>query len=110
VGVSNSDLDMSKMSRLLVLRRPGLSKEELRESAIEISKRNFNAQVMNFDHSLIETSLSSLSDTYFEFINKWKQNSSSRAMKDFYGLRDFYNLIRTLNDLMKASEGTAINV
>ena len=33
IGISNSDLDMSKMSRFLVLRRPGLEIEDLRLTA-----------------------------------------------------------------------------
>jgi hypothetical protein len=43
-----------------------------------------------------------LSETYGEFITQWKQNTSDPSTDiNFYGLRDFYNLIGTFNDLIK---------
>lgn len=39
IGISNSDLDLSKMSRFLVLRRPGLQIDDLKLTAKEIIKQ-----------------------------------------------------------------------
>ena len=38
IGISNSELDVSKMSRLLVLRRPKAEKEDLVDTAVNIAK------------------------------------------------------------------------
>jgi len=38
IGISNTDLDVSKMSRMLVLRRPAPSKEDLIQTAKGIGK------------------------------------------------------------------------
>jgi hypothetical protein len=42
VGISNSSLDLSNMSRLLSLKRTDMSKEELTETAKTISEQAFS--------------------------------------------------------------------
>lgn len=70
LGISNHDLDLSKMSRFLVLRRADLSVKDLEDTAKGISKSIFSNT--NFNHSNIEPYLDALSKTYFEFLKNWK--------------------------------------
>jgi hypothetical protein len=100
LGVSNTNLDLSKMSRLLILRRPDMSVEDLQFTAREISKGEFERNGVRINHTNLEPYLDDLCSTYHDCIRNWKQ-STEDTVKNFYGLRDFYSLIRTLSDLIQ---------
>jgi hypothetical protein len=94
---------MSKMSRLLVLKKHDLTVEELKKTAREISRAAFKRDLGGFNHAYLEPYLDALSDTYNEFIHEWRRKeTSSDVVQNFYGLRDFYNLMRTIADLIKS--------
>lgn len=52
IGISNDDLDLSKMSRFLVLRRPGLEIEDLKVTAKDIAKGVFEKSNFNYENIL----------------------------------------------------------
>lgn len=86
LAISNTNLDISKMSRMLVLRRPQPSTKELKETAIGISKsfeygRNEKISIM----------IENMSEAFFKFIDQWHQQ---KRFRNFYSLRDFYSLIK----------------
>jgi len=96
IGISNSELDVSKMSRLLILRRPDPTKEDLKYTALNIAQ-GYQA------HQLDETVrflADKLTTTYTSFLGIWQAKKNNYPL--FYGLRDFYGLIK--NFMSKIAE------
>ena len=96
IGISNSELDVSKMSRLLILRRPDPTKEDLKYTALNIAQ-GYQA------HQLDETVrflADKLTTTYTRFLGIWQAKKNNYPL--FYGLRDFYGLIK--NFMSKIAE------
>lgn len=74
------------MSRMLVLKRPQPSDEELKETAIGIAR--------SFEYGKNEKILiiiRNISEAFFKFIEEWH---NLKNFKNFFSLRDFYSLIK----------------
>ena len=85
VGISNWILDSSKMNRGIYLNVPKLNVDDLNETFSEIIK-SFDEKRILDEHLNI---LKILSKTYYIFTEKEQYNH-------FFGLRDFYNLMKTI--------------
>lgn len=62
IGISNHDLDMSKMSRFLILRRSDLDMEDLKNTSKDIFKGILGSKNINFP--IIEPILNFMAETY----------------------------------------------
>jgi E3 ubiquitin-protein ligase RNF213 len=89
VGISNWRLDASKMNRALYLARPDPSEEDLKFTAKCIFNQICNK--MYTHHNLIENLASAYSDL------KVYLKREKPEYQDFYGLRDFYHLIKLVS-------------
>lgn len=83
VGLSNWALDPAKMNRAVHLFRPAPSRHDLSITAKAIT-----------DDPFLGRHLINLADAYYEVYQ-------SQSQDDFFGLRDFYSLVRTLSGLTK---------
>lgn len=88
IGISNWELDASKMARFLVINRPIPDEVDLTDTAEKIFQSYDNIQVDGF-----KPVTESLSKAYFRFIKEWKGRQLNDH-PDFFGLRDFYSLIK----------------
>ena len=79
VGISNWALDLAKMNRAIHLTRPEPRVDDLKHTAMGI---------VSSQH--LESSLQSLAQAYYNVYH-------GQRKKDFYGLRDFYHLIKYLH-------------
>ena len=87
IGISNWSLDPAKMNRGIMVSRGDPDQEELLSSAREICRSN------SVDSSIvksIEICIPDLSKAYLELIRK------THTSREYYGLRDFYSLIKML--------------
>ena len=89
VGISNYNLDYSKLNRAIILYRNDLDNNDLIETAKEISvslkvKENVNI-------------IKKLADVY----SKYKMKLTNEIYKDFHSQRDFYFLIKNLCQKIK---------
>ena len=76
------------MNRVLYLARPDPDERELELTAISIYKSH------NKDDSKVNTKLiTALSESYYDLKNIYKSSDN----EDFYGLRDFYNMIKQVS-------------
>ncbi|XP_006816196.2 E3 ubiquitin-protein ligase rnf213-alpha-like [Saccoglossus kowalevskii] len=89
IGISNWALDPAKMNRGILVSRPDLDEEELKESAIGICHSD------NGVLCRIQGLLSSLAAAYLKVCEK--------QTRQFFGLRDFYSLIKMVFALTKIS-------
>ncbi|CAB4443923.1 unnamed protein product [Rhizophagus irregularis] len=78
VGLSNWHLDISKSNRAILVRRPKFDLNDL---------VNINTKIIKFNHA----DSNSLAKAYLEY----KQHN--QALPNFYGLRDYYELLRMLS-------------
>ena len=87
IGISNWSLDPAKMNRGIMVSRGDPDQEELLSSAREICRSN------SVDSSIVESienCIPNLSKAYLELIRK------THTSREYYGLRDFYSLIKML--------------
>jgi E3 ubiquitin-protein ligase RNF213 len=89
VGISNWRLDASKMNRALYLARPDPGEEDLKFTAICIF--NQICKGMSTHHNMIKNLASAYSDL------KLHLKAKKPEYQDFYGLRDFYHLIKVVS-------------
>lgn len=87
VGISNWRLDASKMNRAMYLARPDPGVEELKLTALALYRTIRKQPIQT--HTEI---LSSLAFTYHQYKDFVKTQSNEDA--DFFGLRDFYHLVK----------------
>ncbi|XP_062573652.1 E3 ubiquitin-protein ligase rnf213-alpha-like, partial [Saccostrea cucullata] len=85
IGISNWALDPAKMNRGLLVQRDVPDKKELIESAKGIMKTD---QSIKFQ--VIQTLLQPLADSYLQVFEHF------HTKREFFGLRDFYSLIKML--------------
>ena len=91
IGISNWNLDSSKMNRVLYLTRPDPSEEDLIETGKQICTN------ITQDKSIFEDWISKLSIAYYKFKTTIScENSSQREANFYYGMRDFYSMIKTV--------------
>jgi hypothetical protein len=88
IGISNWELDASKMARFLVINRPLPDEYDLIDTAEKIFESYDGIIVDNF-----EEVIKPLSKSYFRFMSEWKSKQNNDH-PDFFGLRDFYSLIK----------------
>lgn len=89
VGISNWRLDASKMNRALYLARPDPDQEDLQFTAICIYNSICLGTAAN------EQIIKNLALAYWDLKNDFKTTSPEHT--DFYGLRDFYHLIKQVS-------------
>src|SRR6202044_970089 len=88
VGLSNWRLDASKMNRAIYLSCPDPNLEDLKMTAISLSKSMLSdgAQAISLDDSIIE----GLAIAYTQILTDMKQPKN----QNYFGLRDYYSLIK----------------
>ena len=89
LGISNWSLDASKMNRVIfnVLQEPDT--DDLKKTSFEIAS-SINAKISN----KYITFLDRIAMSYFEYIEQKRRDD--RFDVNFHGLRDFYNIIKSL--------------
>lgn len=87
IGISNSELDVSKMSRLLVLRRPPAEESDLIFTAQSIA-----AGYRYGNEIKIKKIIEVLTIVYNRYVNAWKKKANNYSL--FFGLRDLYGLVK----------------
>lgn len=101
VGLSNWKLDASKQNRLLCLSRPEPSLEELKDTSLSLY-RSFARSDSHYD-GLIDA----LATGYCEL----RQHQRANDHEDFYGLRDFYALVKqVIEHLPLFDRGVAVQI
>ena len=94
IGISNWRLDASKMNRALYLARPDPTKKDLINTASSIFKSIIiDPDTINNYLPMIK----SIAECYFEL----KEYYKSTEFVDFYGLRDFYYLVKQISHKLK---------
>ena len=92
IGISNWSLDPAKMNRGIMLSRGNPDEDELITSAYGICQSTSNKGAI---FRSIEKRIKSLAKAYLTLTTKnLHQKDSSR--RDYYGLRDFYSLVKML--------------
>ena len=89
VGISNYNLDYSKLNRAIILYRNDLDNNDLIETAKEIS--------VSLKVKENENIIKKLADVY----SKYKMKLTNEIYKDFHSQRDFYFLIKNLCQKIK---------
>ena len=95
IGISNWALDPAKMNRGIMLLRDEPNRGQLISTAKGILKSD---ESKKFRHG-IKDKINLIADSYLELLAFIRDNS--KTTKDFYGLRDFYSLIKMLVFLCK---------
>ena len=93
VGISNWVLDSSKMNRAIYLNVPPLNEDDLNETYEEIIKFYGQEKILEKNNDIFKI----LSKTYLNITKEEKYNK-------FFGLRDFYNLIKTISLKSKSNK------
>ncbi|XP_052243455.1 E3 ubiquitin-protein ligase RNF213-like [Dreissena polymorpha] len=93
IGISNWALDPAKMNRGIFVQREVPEIDELTNSAQGICHRNKVIQ------ALIKPFIGPLSKAYLDVFN-----DASKQMREFYGLRDFYSLVKMVCDFVEESK------
>lgn len=88
IGISNSELDVSKMSRLLLLRRPPNTPEDLEYTALSIAE----GSAREYMSEKIRILIKQLTKSFIFYLQIWKAKRNGFEL--LYGLRDFYGLIK----------------
>ena len=89
VGISNWELDASKMNRGIFISIPEPDKEDIKKTALTIGK-SFN-EIMYEKNKIF---LENLGNIYFEYKQFLKKKHHLDGKEDFHGNRDFYHLIK----------------
>ncbi|XP_052086034.1 E3 ubiquitin-protein ligase RNF213-like [Mytilus californianus] len=92
VGISNWALDPAKMNRGILVQRDIPDKEELRNSARKICSTDKNVK------RIIDPMIDPLAISYNELFDQ-----ASEEMREFFGLRDFYSLLKMLYGFISKS-------
>lgn len=101
VGLSNWKLDASKQNRLLCLSRPEPSLEELKETGLSLYRSSARSD------SHYDELINALATGYCELRQHQKKNDH----EDFYGLRDFYALVKqVIVHLPLFDRGAAVHI
>ncbi|KAK3605800.1 hypothetical protein CHS0354_002416 [Potamilus streckersoni] len=93
VGISNWALDASKMNRAIHLSRPEMDEEELIITGNSISSSFTKSSEAHYSRITWERDLNmslelkGIARGYFEFVSK-------QRFKNFFGLRDYYSLVK----------------
>ena len=97
LGISNWSLDASKMNRVIfnVLQEPDI--EDLKKTSFEIAS-SINEKIFN----KYITCLDKIAMSYFEYIEQKRRDD--RFDVNFHGLRDFYNIIKSITRELSANE------
>jgi hypothetical protein len=90
IAISNSELDVSKMSRLLVLRRPSPDIDDLKLTAVSIAEKYMGRR--EGLSKLLKHVVNMLTESYAKFLERWKAKKNNFPL--FFGLRDFYCLVK----------------
>ncbi|XP_052224866.1 E3 ubiquitin-protein ligase rnf213-alpha-like [Dreissena polymorpha] len=95
IGISNWALDPAKMNRGISVKRdvPGL--DELIKSARGICKTNLDVE------TLMEPFIEPISKAYIHVFE-----TALKKMREFYGLRDFYSLVKMLSGFVAETKKT----
>jgi hypothetical protein len=95
IGISNWVLDPAKMNRGIFVNRNSPSTSELKDTVVGICKNDTKVLQKLQQKRLIE----SLSDAYLKLCEKAKSKT-----REFFGLRDFYSLIKMIYWYVKENE------
>ena len=96
IGISNWKLDFSKMNRVVYLTRPDPSEEDLIETGKQICAN------ITQDKSIVDDWISKLSIAYSKFKTTISsENQNQRGANIYYGMRDFYSMIKTVANTLK---------
>ncbi|XP_053396342.1 E3 ubiquitin-protein ligase rnf213-alpha-like isoform X2 [Mercenaria mercenaria] len=93
IGISNWALDPAKMNRGILVQREVPDLEELKNSA------NGICQTEDVLGNWIEPLIEPMAASYLEIFEKASQN-----MREFYGLRDFYSLVKMVYSFVEKSK------
>jgi len=91
IGISNWALDAAKMSRAVTLFRPPPTVDDLRETG--------SAMVSNH---IVKAYLPALSQGFYDIYGSQKRS-------DFWGLREFYSIVRVINSEFKRQEKNSVD-
>lgn len=91
IGISNWRLDASKMNRALYLARPDPDQEDLTSTAVSIL---YSIVGESYEY---EEFIRIIAESYFQL----KEYFKTGDWADFYGLRDFYYLVKQLSNEFK---------
>jgi len=83
IGISNWALDASKQNRAIHVSRDHLSQEDLKDTTNSISKK--------LGSTISNSSIDNLIAAYQNIIDKTNEKEDT---ENFYGLRDFYYLVK----------------
>ena len=97
IGLSNWTLDASKMNRLLCLNRPDFSLTELETTALSLhlSSSRYDPRYKDL--------IKALARGYFSI----RMDQQIHGYADFYGLRDFYSLVKQVTDKIPLFDGNS---
>ncbi|PFX17552.1 E3 ubiquitin-protein ligase RNF213, partial [Stylophora pistillata] len=100
IGISNWALDPAKMNRGIMLSRGVPEKDELVDSAMGICSTDEGVK------HLIQPLISPLADGYAELYKEQKNFATLKkwGKEEFFGLRDFYSLIKMVYSIAAKSE------
>ena len=102
LGISNWSLDASKMNRAIfnVIQEPDII--DLKKTSIEIAS-SINEKIANKYISFLDR----ITTTYYEYIQQKKRDD--RMDVNFHGLRDFYNIIKSITRELSSIENNENN-
>ena len=97
LGISNWSLDASKMNRVIfnVLQEPDIN--DLKKTALEIAS-SINEKMANKYIDFFDK----IAESYFEYIEQKRRDD--RFDVNFHGLRDFYNIIKSVTRELSKNE------
>ena len=99
IGISNWVLDPAKMNRGIFVNRCSPNEDELKEIAAGICRND--TKIIN----IMETFLPSLANGYISVCEHAKKH---REFFEFFGLRDFYSLIKMIYYEVKEKNGLMV--
>ena len=99
IGISNWSLDPAKMNRGIMVARGDPDIDELVASARGICESKLDRGPIQRS---IENKIKHLSKAYYSLISRDVDETDSKMRQDYYGLRDFYSLIKMLVFLCNA--------
>ena len=102
LGISNWSLDASKMNRAIfnVIQEPDII--DLKKTSIEIAS-SINEKIASKYISFLDR----ITTTYYEYIQQKKRDD--RMDVNFHGLRDFYNIIKSITRELSSMENNENN-
>lgn len=87
VGISNWQLDSSKMNRVL-----GLSRRDPDEIELELTAHAIGTSILKSHHDVLSPKFKNLAKIFYSLRESFKSSEN----ENLYGLRDFYYLIKTV--------------